>query len=91
MPNRQEVFAAIDSELAYQDAMTASADRPDMIENLSAGDHILAMEAILADARREWYFGSSPHPGASEYIRKVTALGFRFMLNNSAPLRQNAG
>lgn len=91
MPSRKEVYAAIDTERDYQDAMTASAERPDMIANLSPGDHILAMEAILAEARREWYFGSAPHPGASEYIRKVTALGVRFMEKNSAPIRQTGG
>lgn len=78
-PAREEVYAALDGERAYQTAMTASPTRPDMVENLTIGDHILAMEQCLAEARTCWYSGAVPHHEALDYIRKVAGLGVRCM------------
>jgi len=85
---RQEAYAAIDSERDYQDAMTADPSRQDMIENLSAGDIILAMENCLSEARATWYLGSVSHYAAAHAIRKVAALGVRFMEVHGSPPRR---
>jgi hypothetical protein len=85
---RDEVYAAIDSERDYQDRMTEDSARPDMINNLSPGDHLLAMEHALLQARTAWYAGSSPHPEAAEYVRKVAGLAVAWMERNSAPKRK---
>lgn len=79
---------AIDSELRYQQAMIAAADRPDMVPQLSAGEAILAMEKCLDDAKRAWYSGSAPHEAAGEHVRKITALGINFLSQHSAPPRE---
>ena len=84
---KEEVLSALNSELAYQEAQTANPSRPDMVEKLSAGDIILAMEHNLARARELWYSGSAPHTEAAEYIRKVSALGVVFMSTFDAPER----
>ncbi len=81
-------FGVVDGELRYQVEMTKDASRPDMIQNLSPGDHIVAMEHCLAEARREWYSGSHPHKPAAHYIRKVAALAIRFLFTFSAPRRE---
>jgi len=86
MPSREDVYAALNTEFAYQDRMTADTSRPDMVE-LSPGDHLLAMEHLLREARTYWYANAMPHAAAADSIRKVTALGVRFMERTSAPLR----
>jgi hypothetical protein len=79
---RDQVYACIDGERDFQDEQTLNSDRPDMIPNLSVGDFLLAMEENLQRARLEWYSGSSPHPRAIDFIRKVTALGVNCMERN---------
>lgn len=91
MMDRTHIYAVIEGEIAYQDAAVADPARPDIIESLSAGEHLLAMEHCLAEARNAWYKGSFPHTQAAENIRKVTALGVRFMERFSAPYRHGAG
>lgn len=76
---REAVYMIVDSERTYQDRMTESAERPDMVPQLSLGDHILAMEKCIEEARRHWYGGSSPHLPTLDFIRKVTGLGVRCM------------
>jgi len=88
MPSREAVNNAIDSELIYQQQQTLDPSRPDMIADLSPGDSLLCMEHCLAEARRAWYHGAAPHEDAAEFVRKVTALGLRFMAANSAPMRK---
>lgn len=85
---RQEVYACIDGERYFQEEQTLRADRPDMIPDLSVGDHLLAMEENLQRARVAWYSGSTPHPIALDFIRKVTALGVRCMEKNGVVHRK---
>jgi len=78
-PIREAVYMIVNSERIYQDRMTAAVERPDMVPELSLGDHILAMEMCLSEARARWYSGSAPHLETTDFIRKVTALGVRCM------------
>lgn len=73
---RIDVYAAIDSERDYQDTMTASAERPDMVE-IGLGEIILAAEHNLALARHHWYYGSGQQSGALEHLRKVAGLAVK--------------
>lgn len=84
---RAEVYSALDSERAYQDAMTASEDRPDMVEiNLAAG--ILAMEELLHQARVAWYYGAGNQPEAMSLLRKVGGLVVKMGEQYGLPQRE---
>ena len=90
--SREEVYKAIDSERDYQDKMSASSDRPDMIEDLHIGDTITAIQRNLNQATETWYLGAVPHDEALKHFRKIAALcvkaGERYgmQLKESTPL-----
>jgi hypothetical protein len=71
---RETVFEALSGERSYQEAITQSADRPDMLQEMSMGDYIAAMEHNLAEARRVWYSDSKPYLETNDFIRKVGGL-----------------
>lgn len=73
-PERAKVYGAINSEREYQDAMTASSARPDMIEDFHVGDGLSAIEHLVGEARREWYKGAAPHGPAMDLLRKVAGV-----------------
>lgn len=88
MPDRNEVYAVIDGERAYQDAGMGNAQRhPDGDKAMTPGEFILCMERCLADARDVWY---TPQGGQKslEYVRKVAALGVHCMELHGAPVRK---
>lgn len=72
--NREEVYAAIDTEREYQDRSIANPLRPDMISDLHVGDTIAAIQYNLNKALDAWYIGSNPHIDAMIYLRKVAGL-----------------
>jgi hypothetical protein len=78
-PARERAYQCIDGERDYQDAMSASADRPDMVEEMTMGELILATEHALAEARRAWYSDAKPYPATLEYLRKVGGLTVKAM------------
>lgn len=86
--DRIEIYAAIDSERDYQDAMTAADDRPDMIKDLGIGATLLAMEENLQRARSAWYSGSNNHPEAMAFVRKTCALGVQIGESLGMPFRR---
>jgi hypothetical protein len=71
--SRLPVYVALDSERAYQDAMTASDDRPDMVE-IELPGLLLAAEHQLVEARSKWYSGHGPHTATMDCLRKVGGL-----------------
>jgi hypothetical protein len=88
MPDRQEVYAAIDSERAYQDAGAGNAQRHENAPpQLTPGEVILCMEKCLADARDAWY---KPNGGVAclPFLRKTAALGVQAMEHFGAPRRE---
>jgi hypothetical protein len=87
MPERSEVYAAIDSERAYQDAQQGNAKRHEGQPPMTPGEYILCMEKCLHDAREAWY---KPDGGTAclPFIRKVTALGVGAMELHGAPRRE---
>lgn len=86
--NRKQVYKALDSERDYQDAMTASDDRPDMVDNMSLGDMLLAMEFCLGQARTAWYYGLNNHEDTMEFVRKVGGLAVKAGEQVGMPQRQ---
>jgi hypothetical protein len=88
MVDRSEVYAAIDSERAYQNAGAGNAQRhPDADKAMTPGEFILCMEKCLADARDAWY---KPNGGQASlpFVRKVAALGVQCMELHGAPHRE---
>lgn len=86
MPSRQEVYATVDSERAYQDAQRGNAKRHENQPAMTPGEYILCMEKCLADARTAWY---APDGGRAclDHVRKVAALGVGCMELHGAPPR----
>lgn len=86
---RKEVYKSIDSERDYQNRMTADPTRPDMVENMSMGDIISAIEFNLERTRSFWYVGSKPHPEAMVFIRKIAGLCVKAGEQFGMPEREN--
>lgn len=84
--SRIEVFAAINTERAYQDAQRGNAKRHEGQPPMTPGEFILCMEKCLADARAAWYRPDGGN-GCLPDIRKVTALGVQCMELYGAPVR----
>lgn len=85
---RKEVYAAIDSERDYQDEMTASMDRPDMIVDLHMGDILTAIQHNLNRAIQTWYEGSEPHVESMHYLRKIAGLCVKAGEKHGMPVRE---
>ena len=87
MATREEVYAAIDSERAYQDAQKGNSKRHDGQPQMSPGEFILVLEHLLLQARTEWY---RPDGGVSclEHIRKVAGSATQCMEVHGAPPRK---
>lgn len=84
---RAEVYAAIDSERAYQDGGLGNAQRhAGMPQQMAPGEIILCMEKCLTDARTAWY---APGGGVAclDHVRKVAALAVQAMEVYGAPHR----
>lgn len=83
---RQQVYAAVNSERAYQDAQQGNAKRHAGQPPMTPGEYILCMEKCLADARSVWY---TPDGGTAclDNVRKVVALGVACMELHGAPFR----
>lgn len=79
MATRGDVYRCLDGERAYQDAMSASELRPDMLEEMTMGELILAMEHALAKAREVWYSDAKPYRATIDYLRKVGGLTVKAM------------
>lgn len=73
----QSVFESIQTELDYQNKMSADPNRPDMNPNMSMGDLLCAMEYNLQEAKKAWYRDSQPYSNTMEFVRKTTALGVK--------------
>lgn len=84
--DRLIVYAAIDTERAYQDAQVGNAKRHEGQPPMTPGEHILCMEKCLQDARDIWY---KPEGGQAclDHIRKVAALAVQCMERHGAPSR----
>ena len=88
MKTRQsEIYAAIESERAYQDAGVADPSKPSM-KSLEAGEMLLAMEHCLKVAGLSWYYDKDPYPLTAEHVRKIAGLTVLFMERYGAPQRK---
>ena len=85
---REDVYASIDSEIAYQKTGLGNSARPlGEPTVMSVAEAILYMEKCLSDARDAAYRGINGGQEALPFIRKVTALGVTCLEDHGAPLR----
>jgi len=87
--DRKEVYYAIDTERVYQDNETANPDRLDMVEDFNLGQSILAMEHLLAEARRIWYNDNpkDKFQDTMNMIRKVCGVCVKMGEKYGMPIR----
>lgn len=83
MPNRAEVYAALDSERAYQ-----LAKWKDLDDRNAIGDFLIYMERELRKAVDSYYSPDEPR-GVMDAIRKVTTVGVAAMERFGAPRRES--
>lgn len=88
--DRRAVYAAVDTERNYQDAGRGNASiRP---EDLSLGEQLLNIEALLHQARALWYtVGSTGTKPVLDQVRKIAGVAVACMEIHGAPPRRLAG
>lgn len=89
--SRQEVYAAIDTERAYQDKQWPSAewsgDNNVSPNALSIGEFILLMEEYASQARYSWTREKRPEMNALNIVRKIAGIAVNCMEQHGAPKR----
>ena len=90
MPDRQQVYSAIDTERAYQDKLIVQTYGDLNAHNHSLEEFIMYMEVLLADAKKilSTVWGPKAQEQALPIVRKVTALGVAAMEEHGAPRRE---
>ena len=86
--HRVDAFDAVSSERVYQDVMTASAERPDMVDDLRMGDYLTAIDVNLQRAKDSWYSSYEPFPITMEFVRKIGALAVKAGEQFAMPFRE---
>ena len=71
---RQEVYHAIDTERIYQIEATEDVTRPDMVEPFGIGQGLLAIDAIVEQAKQIWYKDYPPYKKTMNHLRKVAGV-----------------
>lgn len=85
---KPETQDSIHSEQDYQKLMSQDPERPDMVNQLSVGETLLAMQVNLDKAKSAWYSGAKPHTDSMEFVRKIIALGCTAGDNFGIPKRE---
>jgi hypothetical protein len=78
---RAEVYAAIDTERAYQDDLWQG-------NKLTIGEFILLLSEYTDRAKHEWSTEKKPEQRALEFVRKVAGIAVNCMEQHGAPPRK---
>lgn len=81
---REDVYKAVDSERAYQDAGEGNSPG-DVVQSMST--YLLVLERYLDKAKRA--FHKEGECAALEVVRKITAVGVMCMEWHGAPQRED--
>lgn len=85
---RDEVYAAIDGERAYQDNLwTIEEDGQDVPNPLTIGEFVLLLEEYAAQARKLWAGEKKPEGKTLDVMRKCAAIAVHCMEQHGAPPR----
>jgi hypothetical protein len=82
---REEVYALIDGERAYQDSFVTERFRHSEADR-SVSSELLMLEEYVARARKAWVDNKGDQ-AALAVIRKVAGIAVRCMENHGAPMR----
>ena len=89
MTTRQsDIYAAIESERAYQDSLWKDVDHPEHSNPLEIGEFILLIEEYVMRAREEWSGEPKPEIAALNTIRKIAGIAVNCMEQHGAPQRE---
>lgn len=100
MTTREEVYAAIDSELDYQASIWKDPENRETSNPLTVGEFVLLVEEYAARARQLW--SSEPKELARtnsgecyytevqtlEFMRKIAGIAANCMIQHGAPQRE---
>lgn len=84
---REEVYAAIDTERAYQNQVWPDQSLEDQPNQLTIGEFILLIEEYAAKARASWTTEPAPETEALNGIRKIAGIAVNCMEQHGAPHR----
>jgi hypothetical protein len=88
MPTRSEVYYAVDTERAYQEAQKGNAARHTGAPAvMPVGEYLTYIRKCLRDAEEAAYRGSNGNIQALPFVRKIAALSVGCMENHGAPPR----
>lgn len=79
---RQEVYAAIDSERAYQEFLSRNA-----VKFQQPMEQLAIIRRICRDMEDAWY--ENPGQPEMDFMRKIAATAVRCMEQHGAPVRDN--
>lgn len=94
MPNREDVYIAIDSERDYQEARAREVGTPEgEVRPHSLEEFVIYMDDYLNELKHQlsriWTPDRRPPKVALDTLRKVTTLGVAAMEQHGAPLRED--
>jgi hypothetical protein len=84
---RNEVYAAIDTERAYQNNLWPQDNRPGVPNPLTIGEFLLLIEEYTTRARAEWTAEKKPEEKTLHFIRKIAGITVNCMEQHGAPHR----
>ena len=87
MTSRTDVYAAIDSERAYQDNLWPDGEGAGS-NKMSIGEFLLLAEEYIAKARAAWVVEKRPEINALNIMRKVAGIAVNCMEQHGAPRRE---
>lgn len=82
---RADVYAAIDTERAYQDSLWPGHVEPS--NPLTIGEFLLLIEEYALKARNEWTREQKPEVQTLHQIRKIAGIAVNCMEQHGAPVR----
>ena len=85
---RSDIYAAIESERAYQNSLWKDPAHPEHSNPLEIGEFILLIEEYAMKARKEWSEESKPEVAALNTIRKIAGIAVNCMEQHGAPQRE---
>lgn len=80
MVPREDVYAAIDTERAYQENLPRNT-----VKEQTPMEHLTIIRRICRDMEDEWY--DSPGQPPMDYMRKIAGVAVRCMEQHGAPPR----
>lgn len=87
--DRSEVYAAIDTERAYQDRLWPAPEVGGIPNPMTIGEFVLLLEEYAARARKAWAEEKKPEMIALGIVRKVAGIAVNCMEQHGAPHREN--